>query len=160
MWSGNLLIMDYSKNQINYPIQTWNGCATCAAPPSDISGTITYTSDMTIPVIGDWNGPGNEGPDDQTWLWAPGYTIDPSNILFYHKCSAFKSTPVWFNYLDISFQNTHYYWNGVAQYPLENFKYPTPITLYPQTLKPNKYSPIMPTDASYTWCTGFPNKID
>jgi len=153
MWSGNLLVMDYAMNDIKYPIQTWLG------RNGDDDGAITMDpSGTTIPTIGDVNGPGNEGPFDLSWNWVPGYTIDPSNQLFYHHCSALHNIPTWYTYLDLSFNNSHLFWNGVIKNPLQGMKYHSPIKLNNQTPVTTYYSPTI--DATYSWCTNFPQKID
>ena len=150
MWSGNTYIIDYSLNNIN----VLSGWDYSTITPGSIISNVTP---ITIPTIG---GPGANPTSmitDNSWNCAPGYTVDPSNTLFYYKCAGINKGPAWVNYIDISFQHTHYYWKGVNSQPLQGMSYPSKISFSQQNPNPTDFLPVVPNDMSVkeVWCSGF-----
>ena len=148
MWSGNTYVMDYSNNDI-LPI---NGFT------SD-SGTIQYSDKSHIPSIGDEPGPFFEATTDNS-MNGYGYTVDSSNILFYSKCADANNKPAWVNYIDISFQDTQYYWKSINAQPLAGMSYPSRITIKQQEPTKTPFSPVDDNESiNDAWCAGL-NKIN
>lgn len=140
MWSGNTYVMDYSNNDI-LPV---NGF-------TSESVTIQYSGASYIPSIGDELGPFFEAQDNS--MNGYGYTVDSSNILFYSKCADANNKPSWMNYIDISFQDTQYYWKAINAQPLAGMSYPSRITLKQKELTDDNES------INDAWCAGL-NKIN
>ncbi|NRA94311.1 MAG: hypothetical protein HRU26_16865 [Psychroserpens sp.] len=147
MWSGNTYVMDYSNNDI-LPV---HGFTSDGVP-------IQYSDNSHIPSIGDIPGPFFEGMDNS--MNGYGYTVDSSNILFYSKCADANNKLAWMNYIDISFQDTQYYWKAINAQPLAGMSYPSKITIKQQEPKETPFSPVV-NDISINdaWCAGL-NKIN
>ena len=147
MWSGNTYVMDYSNNDI-LPVHGFT---------SD-GDAIQYSDNSHIPSIGDIPGPFFEGMDNS--MNGYGYTVDSSNILFYSKCADANNKLAWMNYIDISFQDTQYYWKAINAQPLAGMSYPSKITIKQQEPKETPFSPVV-NDISINdaWCAGL-NKIN
>ena len=146
MWSGNTYVMDYSNNDI-LPVHGFTD-----------GDTIQYSDNSHIPSIGDIPGPFFEGMDNS--MNGYGYTVDSSNILFYSKCADANNKLAWMNYIDISFQDTQYYWKAINAQPLAGMSYPSKITIKQQEPKETPFSPVV-NDISINdaWCAGL-NKIN
>lgn len=146
MWSGNTYVMDYSNNDI-LPVHGFTD-----------GDTIQYSDNSHIPSIGDIPGPFFEGTDNN--MNGYGYTVDSSNILFYSKCADANNKLAWMNYIDISFQDTQYYWKAINAQPLAGMSYPSKITIKQQEPKETPFSPVV-NDISINdaWCAGL-NKIN
>jgi len=140
MWSGNTYVMDYSNNDI-LPV---NGFKSTGS-------NIVYSGASYIPSIGDELGPFFEAQDNS--MNGYGYTVDSSNILFYSKCADANNKPSWMNYIDISFQDTQYYWKAINAQPLAGMSYPSRITLKQKELTDDNES------INDAWCAGL-NKIN
>ena len=147
MWSGNVIEANYYANNV-IPVR--------AMDPSGTDGNIKDGSDNTIlfpsPCI-----------DDCSWNNSvyPGYTIDPSQTLFYKECDDTNKLPAYINVCDVSFRSTNYYWKAVSANPLKGMRYPTPIKLRFQdtnvsTPTASKYAPQTnsPLGISGEWCDG------
>lgn len=141
MWAGNTYVMDYSNNDI-LPV---NGFT------SENGSNIVYSNTSHIPSIGDELGPFFEAEDNS--MNGYGYTVDSSNILFYSKCADANNKPSWMNYIDISFQDTQYYWKAVNAQPLAGMSYPSRITLKQHEATHDNES------INDAWCSGL-NKIN
>ena len=141
LWVGNVLEIDYSANSI-IPVR--------AIEPSN--NTIINGTDNEIlfpsPCLEDcsWNSTGY-----------PGFTIDPSQQMFYPSCDV----PYIKSVSDVSFRNTNYYWKAVNAQPLNGMIYPAPLRIGRQETDQttNTYINYAPQSSgvigiSTEWCDG------
>ena len=147
MWVGNVLEANYHENGV-VPIRGLDASA---------GGTIEDASNNAIifpsPCIDDccWNNTAY-----------PGYTIDPSQNLFYAVCDdSDKLAPYIRTVCDVSFRNTNYYWKAASAQPLSGMKYPAPLKLRFQDTNTStpiatKFAPLQSGSGTISgeWCAG------
>jgi len=146
MWAGNVLEANYFANNV-IPVRAMDPSGDSIQDSSD--NTILFPS----PCI-----------DDCSWNSNvyPGYTLDPSQTLFYVDCDdTDKNAPYIRTVCDVSFRNTNYYWKAASAQPLNTMKYPSSIKLRFQDTNASappasRFGPL-PTGAftvSGEWCDG------
>jgi hypothetical protein len=142
MWVGNVLEANYHNKGV-VPVRGLDGVG---------SGTIEDAEYNAIlfpsPCV-----------DDCSWNSSvyPGFTIDPSQTLFYALCDdSDKLAPYIRNVCDVSFKNTNYYWKAASAQPLSGMKYPAPLKLRFQDTIATQYAPLASGGGGISgeWCAG------
>ncbi len=116
MWAGNTYLVDYNEKNID-PLKF-------ITIDSSGSNKINSYNSGKLPYQ-----PYDYG-DSSTDIDYPGFIVDASNVLFYTECKELTQTPSWNKFVDISFNDTNYFWKGKNSEPLQGFNYPRKINIF------------------------------
>lgn len=138
LWIGNVLELDYSGNNI-IPVRSIDISTNNTIQDGDDNAII-----FPSPCL-----------DDCSWNSTayPGFTIDPSQQMFYYSCDV----PYIKSVCDVSFRNTNYYWKAVNAQPLNGMNYPAPLKIGRQETDNTTdiYIQYAPEQEDNTeWCDG------